>query len=284
MNKINLILLILLAFSFSCRTKQNSDDKIKSSKDKNQYTDYETAMLHFKDQKYDSAKIYFKRVPQSDTNYTDARDKIETIDTYNSKVLQQKYDTDYSDWTKYDIKGFGEIKIPPDMEIQTGKYKELSDKFREINGFKEPQIVFQQKGMNDFKDDAKSSYARVMLKTIIKKKGDFGTLHNFPVSYQELRDADESFEEQMKAGLKKQNITITEWYPLNYSVVNGMSSILVSYKRQLGNNPEAIVQLYQLHNNDRMHSITLSYRITEKDKWEPLLKKVLKSIIINEIK
>ncbi len=193
--------------------------------------------------------------------------------------LNNNSDKDFIDWIKYDIEGLGEIYIPPELEIQEGKFKELTDKFREINGLTEKQIVFQQSGLNKFKKDAFASYARVIIKTQMEKIGDVGTLYDLPISDTELKEFDKLLKKQYELSFK-----ITEWYPVKIVEVNGMSAILISYKRKIGDNPEAFVRIYQFHNYDRIHTITLSYRITEEDKWRTMFDKILSSLKIIEIK
>lgn len=190
----------------------------------------------------------------------------------------------YSEWTKYDINGFGEIYIPPELEIQAGKYKEISDKYREINGLTEEQIVFQQSGLNEFDKEAFKTYARVMVKTRMEKVGDISTLYGLHLSKKELKQLDKILKEQLEGSLKSQSMKITKWFPVEIVIVNNMTALLQSYNRQMGDNPEVYVRLYQFHNYDRIHYITLSYRIADKEIWEPLFENILNSLKIIEIK
>jgi len=191
--------------------------------------------------------------------------------------------SDFKDWVEYSIKGFGEISIPPEMEEQSGKFKEFNEKNRHLNGFSEEQIVFQQKGLNKFESDSKNTYARVMIKTIIGKKGEYSDLSEAPISNSELEDFEGEYKKEFEKNMKKQNINITKWYPIQIADINGNMAILTSYNRTLSNNPEAYVRMYQFFNNDRYHFVTLSFRITEKEKWETLFDKILNKIKIVEI-
>jgi hypothetical protein len=195
-----------------------------------------------------------------------------------------KPESNYSGWEKYSIKGFGEISIPPEMEIQSGKFKKQIEKYRELNGLSGEQIVFQQKGLNSFEDDAENSYARVMIKTIISPSEGFGNLYNISIYDIELKEYDNEYKNEMAKNLKKQNIKITEWYPIHIAKVNRMQALLTSYNRKMGNNPEAFVRMYQFFNIDRHYFVTLSYRVSEKEKWESLFENILKSIKINKFK
>lgn len=204
-------------------------------------------------------------------------------------IVESKSDTiksepNYSGWNKYSINGFGEISIPPEMEVQSGKFKEQIEKYRELNGLSGEQIVFQQKGLNSFEDDAKNSYARVMVKTIIDQKEEFGSLHNIPISESEFEEFEDEYKKELAKNMNKQNIKMTKWYPINIVSINDMEAMLISYVRKLGDNPEAYVRMYQFFNNDRYHIVTLSYRLIDKEKWEPLFEDILKKIKIEEIK
>ncbi len=45
-------------------------------------------------------------------------------------------------WTTIKIEGFGGIDLPPNMEVQGGAYREMSDKIKEINGISASKIIF----------------------------------------------------------------------------------------------------------------------------------------------
>lgn len=205
-----------------------------------------------------------------------------------SLKMQSKVDSvksDYEGWTKYEIDGFGEIIIPPEMEVQKGIYKEVSEKFRKMNGLNDPQIVFQQSGLNDLESDAKASYARVILKTYVDKPGDFERLYNLSASKNELKESNDMLKEQLEKAMKKQGMDLVEWYPLEIIKVNDAPALYNSYIRKSVSNPSNVyVRIYQFQNYDRMHSITLSYRISEKEKWSSIYDKIVASINITEVK
>ena len=58
----------------------------------------------------------------------------------------------------------------------------------------------------------------------------------------------------------------------------------MSYKRQLQDKPFVLVNIYQFHNNDRMHTLILSYRVSECTEWKPTFENILKSYRITNIK
>lgn len=160
-----------------------------------------------------------------------------------SLKMQSKVDSvksDYEGWTKYEIDGFGEIIIPPEMEVQKGIYKEVSEKFRKMNGLNDPQIVFQQSGLNDLESDAKASYARVILKTYVDKPGDFERLYNLSASKNELKESNDMLKEQLEKAMKKQGMDLVEWYPLEIIKVNDAPALYNSYIRKSVSNPSNV--------------------------------------------
>lgn len=48
--------------------------------------------------------------------------------------------------------------------------------------------------------------------------------------------------------------------------------------------PYVLVNMYLFQNNDRMHTLILSYRLSEKTYWENDFKKILKSFRISNIR
>jgi hypothetical protein len=200
-----------------------------------------------------------------------------------TKTAIEEDTSEYTEWIKYEIDNFGEIMIPPEMEMQKGKYKELNDKLRSVAGLVGKQIVFQQAGLNDFDEVAANSYSRIMVKTL-KSDLDFkGDLRNYPLNTEELSEMQDDFKSEFLSPMKSQGMQITEWFPVEIVRVNGMEAMLISYKRKIGKNPEAFVRMYQFLNGDMQHFVTLSYRVTEMDKWKHLLDKALSSLKINEL-
>ena len=61
-----------------------------------------------------------------------------------------------------------------------------------------------------------------------------------------------------------------------------MSALLISYKRQLNDKPYVHVEAYKFFDDDKVHSLTLSYRISEKKLWEDNLNLILKSFRITK--
>jgi hypothetical protein len=189
-------------------------------------------------------------------------------------------------WERIYIKNVGSFDLPPTMEVQQGKYREFTDEFKKIVGFDASEIIAQQKGLNVLGKDGLAKYARVMVKTIFGYPGEFEKL-NFNVSELtqiEINEIDEFLAQQIQKNLRGIGGKLTEWYPLKIETVNGMSCIHISYLRKIHENPEVLVHTYHFHNNDRMHTLTLSYRLSESDYWKTDFTTILKSFRISNIR
>ncbi len=189
-------------------------------------------------------------------------------------------------WQRIWIENVGTIDLPPTLEVQAGTYKKHVDEFKRENGLSVGQLVAQQKGLNEYKKEAFSKYARVIFNTTYGMPGDYERL-NFDInqiSGDELRLLDNTYRQQVESGLARMGIKIIKWYPVKAEHVNGMSCIHVSYIRQLGNNPYVLVNTYVFPNYDRLHTLTLSYRLSEKDYWQDDFRKILKSLRITNVR
>ena len=63
--------------------------------------------------------------------------------------------------------------------------------------------------------------------------------------------------------------------PLKIVQINGVTMIRVRYTRSVNNKPEAMVNMYIVQNSDKMHRITISYRMSDSNLWKKDLDKVI---------
>jgi hypothetical protein len=104
------------------------------------------------------------------------------------------------------------------------------------------------------------------------------------VTSTEISDLNWNFKQKTMSDLASIGHTLIEWYPLKVKKVNGMPRIHVSYKRQLGTNPVVLVNYYIFQNNDRMHTLTLSYRVSETALWKTNFDRILTSFRLTNVK
>lgn len=191
-----------------------------------------------------------------------------------------------SGWERIYISDVGSFDMPSTMEIQAGKYKQGMNAYYKRMEYETPDLVAQQKKLNEYDKNAFEKYARVMIQTTIGKAGDYEKL-NFNVSAYSLSDITELntiYKKQIKEGFVGTGLELIEWYPLKVEKVNGMSCIHISYTRRLQDKPLVLVHIFYFHNNDRMHTFTLSYRISEADYWKTDYATILKSFRITNNK
>lgn len=191
----------------------------------------------------------------------------------------------------YRILGVGSISIPNKMEIQSGQYKKISESYgKEIIkkfGYEvsDNRVVFQQKGLNDFEKQGFASYVRVILETEIGNFGDFEKLTTkFTATRKEISEISEGFKSQIQQEFAGTGLKLISWYGISIITINGRTALKISYLRQLNDNPYVVVDMYRFQNNDRLHSLTLSYRQTEETTWKPLLEKIANSFIITNVR
>lgn len=191
-----------------------------------------------------------------------------------------------SSWKRIKIDDNVLIDLPPEMEIQEDPDGEIKWMINEISKLWDfeittPKLIFQPKGNNSRDLESLGRYSRVIYETTVALPGDYQKLTEvISLSQDESVALNEELRLQSISELNKQNIKIIKWYPIHVIEVNGMSSLLISYDRQLGDKPYVHVEVYKFFDYDKIHSLTLSYRITEKELWKNKLDIILKSFRI----
>lgn len=189
------------------------------------------------------------------------------------------------DWTRQFIKDLGFIDIPPTIELMAGSYKEFNNQILKQLEIDATQVIFQQKGLNTYSSESFKHYVRVILETQIGKTGECEKL-NFntsKITNSELNELNQFFKEKTTSDLNSIHQNIISWYPIKIEKINGMSCLHVSYQRRLNDNPIVLVNTYIFQNHDRIHSLTLSYRMNETEIWKDDLDTILKSFRITNI-
>ena len=172
------------------------------------------------------------------------------------------------------------------MEIQKGTYKRISDEFQgtvfEI-AISPDRVVAQPKGVNSFDPEALKRYCRVIIDTVRGKRGDYALLDApLALSQAELREVNMAQKQQRLQAAAiatskdiKMNMTILSWQPAKIIRVNGVDALRIAYTRSMNDAPPVLVYMYMIQNNDRLHRITISYRVSEKTMWAADLGKVI---------
>ena len=189
---------------------------------------------------------------------------------------------------EYSIQDFGTILIADIMELQGGKFREFAKQYQEKTGMRVVDsnlATFQQKGVNDFTAEGRTTYARVMVQTIFNQAGEiFKTDELSTLSAKDLSD----FDGETKAGILRDvqaaNVKVLSWYGTVVSRIGTYRALHTSYLRQFGTKPSVRVDEYIFFNHDRIHKISISYRVEDKSIWEERLHRTLDSIRITLVK
>ncbi len=209
----------------------------------------------------------------------------------NSKLLIPKPLEDPElDWRRIEIKDVGSIDLPPIMEIQAGEYREQNQKHAKEEHIKSkiefnyPNLILQQKGLNEHDLESLKKYARVMFNTKFITAGEAQKLDQLiEISNNEILELDKELKSQIANSFKGTEGKLIQWHPVEIVEINNMPAIKISYKRQMRLDPYVIVEVYKFQNYDRIHELTLSYREAEEKYWHPTLFKVLKSFRISNV-
>jgi hypothetical protein len=175
-------------------------------------------------------------------------------------------------WQRFEISEIGLIDIPPTIELQDKEKNPI------LSAANQDAIYFQQKGLNDFSKDAFKTYVRVILENQYVNPGEVETLDSrYYLSSEELFELGNI----LKPQFKNQFTRIIKWYPIELVDVNNIRALKIHYTR-VGNSKDKLpvdVKIYKFQNYDRIHSLTLAYKLQDK-KWNNILDKILKSFKI----
>ncbi len=191
----------------------------------------------------------------------------------------------------YKLLNLGYISIPAMMEIQAGNYKKVSDALQSTIAKKfdyevaDNRVVFQQKGLNNLEQRGLSTYARVIVETELGNFGDYEKIStSLTITPAELSEISAEFKNQLQQSFQGTTLKLISWYGVALTRVNGRSALKISYLRQLADKPLVIVNMYRFQNNDRMHTVTASYRQSDEATWKTLMDKAVGSFTITNVR
>lgn len=188
----------------------------------------------------------------------------------------------YEDWLTIKSAYGMELKIPPMLELRGGRYKGLAEVYAKNASkvLKVPignaEFVIQQSGLNTNNAESLRHYVRVMYKCKKGLSGDYWKLGEIPsISHGELQQLDsfarleveQELSDMRRIGLIQR---LVKWDKMEVSSLAGRTALLISYVRQLKDSDPVKVLQYRVGDDDRLHCITFSYRMTESDMWLPV--------------
>jgi len=176
-----------------------------------------------------------------------------------------------SNWKRTTIAGVGTIDVPPSLEVQEGQLREMSGSSY--------GLVLQQKGLNAQTQSSLGTYVRVMVESFpADSPGDFRRAGT-KIKYTSAELEELSTALRMQAEMP--DITILQWDKPRVVEVNGVTAVCVEYSRAYKSNTPAKVAIYMFEDYDRIHKLTMSYRVSEREMWAAALQGVLQSFRIS---
>ncbi|MGH9948581.1 MAG: hypothetical protein ACRD6X_15490 [Pyrinomonadaceae bacterium] len=189
-------------------------------------------------------------------------------------------------FVEFKLNGLGSLLIPDTMELQGGAYKKLSDGYSKDLGYDvSGEVIFQQKGLNEFNFKDNKTYARVMIGTEIGTPDSFQKLSaKIKATPRELEIFGSAFKKEMVESFGNTGLRLVRWDGASVVTINGQSALKFAYLRQLNDNPSVYVEIYSFQNNDRMHRLTISYRLQDATLWKDALERTRNSFKITNIR
>lgn len=180
----------------------------------------------------------------------------------------------------YTIKEVGSISIPSKMVMADNSYNNdahnyASSAYPSVTTPK--TMTFKQKA------PASETYAQVIINTFVKKAGAYLKMNSWTVTPAELQQVNAQYRKANESDYRGAD-KLLAWNGTTVETVNGCKALKTAYVRQVGNNPPVYVEMYSFYNNDRLHTLTLSYRQKDEKLWKPLYAQILNSFKITNIR
>lgn len=172
------------------------------------------------------------------------------------------------------------IKIPDCLEYQDRIMKKNVDHIHQQMGINyDDKVVFQRKGMNDaYLTVRQPSYEKVFYEMHLTEAETFKKLGS-AFTPSEIT----AYSNDILATMKSSNsILLLNWdKPYNVKIGN-LSVLKISYVRQFTGNEAVKNTSYYIQDNDRLHIISLSYRVSQAEIWQSVMSKIILSLTTNQ--
>lgn len=189
-------------------------------------------------------------------------------------------------YSRYQIKDLGSLEVTDRLEVQGEMMRAQNKVLEQELGIKDIQasdVIFQQKGLNDRSPEGRETYVRIMIRTKVGTSGDFLKLNALiDLTAPERAAFDSDRRSQVDEELRKMGsgATVVSWDGMRIGKAGTYAALHFGYVRKLGGKPPVRVEEYIIQNSDRVHYVTMSYRIEDKSLWQPALDHALKSLKI----
>ena len=196
-----------------------------------------------------------------------------------------KSDSLKSGWERIYINDVGRIDLPPTMEVLSESDEITVSGARIIKS----SFIALPKSLNN----EGSKYARIDLATDYDSSVDYLPLDlDLSVLNQDQIKSVEIIAHELNKSLKQNfeticsiaDVKLISWIPLKALNINGMFGFHTFFKMQYPDGSFILQHTYCFHNNDRMHTLHLSYRESESDYWESDIDAIINSFRITNFR
>ena len=191
---------------------------------------------------------------------------------YNDPSLW-KDETATRDWDTYRFKNAFRIKIPRTMELKEDSKIYPPDAHDYLNRefhIKETPIIFSQKGLKEREPVAFDTYCRIIINVEEGEKGNYlNPNEKEELSIEEIRTLQRSVNAGKYRIIGDPNVC--------WSKIESIYALNIEYIREGEEGYRTKVRNYQLFNDDKVVTISLSHRLEDADKWEDDLTKSISS-------
>jgi len=180
--------------------------------------------------------------------------------------------------TTYKLNSIGYITIPNEMELQDEAYRQKARNYAKEYQLllNENRVIFQQRGLNKSEPIGSQTYARIIIEVEYENFG-----YDVTISSQEYEEINSTLKKNAINSLSQlQNMKLLQWNGVSNVKIDGVPAIKYSYIRQLGSNPSVYVENYVVLRGSKRYIFTFSYRVNDKEIWQPIYSKILNSLQI----
>ena len=187
-------------------------------------------------------------------------------------------------WMNYEISNAFTLSVPNTVELRN-KNDLYSQEVRNIkwHGYKLnlDNIVFQQKGLSINDSEAFETYCRILVNYERGNAGDFYKA----TEYEEFEAEDILyFQSQIKQSNEAVGNKIIGDPNVCWIKIGDIYALEIGYVRSGTEENRVQVYTYSFFNNDETVTITLSYWVKEREKWEKDFQNLIRTFAWNELK
>lgn len=99
-----------------------------------------------------------------------------------------------------------------------------------------------------------------------------------------IKQTEREIREEVERGLGSTRGKIIRWDGISQSTIAGKEALRATYLRQEGDYPPAVVELWRVHENNRITMIIFAYREEDSEKWSPIFERIKRSFKLSDTK